>query len=169
MSAIVESRRNAFEEVNINGVIWANKNYDFGGSYPDGSFDNITDYGNLYTWAEAMAINFPGWRLPTVTELNDLQNFVGIDGGGHLKEAGTTYWNSPNTDADDSTNFGARGSGYDLNPTQFKNLAYFWSSTETGDPPVNAYYLNLFYNSNVCGVSNTDKDIRMSVRLVKDV
>ena len=72
------------------------------------------------------------------------------------------------TDADNSTGFSARGAGTINGSSTFKETAHFWSSTSTGDP-LAAYYLNLWYNSNLCGVSNTYKTARKSVRLVKDV
>jgi len=164
MSADANVSRNTFKEVVIDTQIWMGKNYDFGGSYPGDDEDNVTDYGRLYTWAEAKLIDFPGWHLPTQVELDALQTYLTATGGGHLKEVGTTHWTTPNTGADNTTGFSAVGAG--SNETYLNQIADFWSSTEAD--AVNAYYMALTYNANTLAVSNTAKTSRKSVRLIKN-
>jgi uncharacterized protein (TIGR02145 family) len=74
------------------------------------------DYGALYNW---YAINTgklapTGWHVPSETEFNSIITSIGgaSVAGGYAKESGYTYWNSPNTGADNSSGFNGRGSGY---------------------------------------------------------
>jgi uncharacterized protein (TIGR02145 family) len=165
MSATINSNRFVFEEVRIGTQIWMNKNYDFGGTYPNNNESNVTDYGRLYTWAEAMVINFPGWHLPTMAEMNTLLAYVGgsTTAGGFLKEIGTTYWTTPNTGATNSFGFNARGAGTD--ETFFGTFSQFWASTEFASE---AWILSLTYNSAVATSAWKIKTSRCSVRLIKD-
>lgn len=72
-------------------------------------------YGALYNWyaaTDTRNICSDGWHVPTRTEINTLITYLGGSSvsGQHLKEVGTTYWDSPNY-ADNSTLFNGRGSG----------------------------------------------------------
>lgn len=159
----------AFEEVVIGTQTWMARNYDFGGptgTFPNNSEANISDYGRLYTWAEAMAIDYPGWHLPTFSEFSTLISYLGgnASAGGPLKETGTTHWDSPNTGATNSTGFGGRGAGN--SGSSFGEYACFWSADEFGE--TNAHLLSLYYNSTNAYVVNTVKTAALSVRLIKD-
>lgn len=169
MSAEVATPSFCPEEVKIGTQIWMAKNYDFGGpdgssAFPGGEEGNITDYGRLYTWTEACAINLPGWHLPTMTEFATLVLYVSSDGGA-LKETGTDHWDSPNTGATNSTGFTVRGAGND--GSNLGEYAYFWSSTEYNEERGNC--LGLYYNNtNAYYNLNALKTNRYSVRLIKD-
>jgi len=166
MAAIITSRPNVPEEVIIGTQIWMKRNYDFGGTHPDNVYDNINDYGKLYTWDEAMAINLSGWHLPTNTEINILRSYVGTNAtaGGYLKEIGTDHWLTPNTDATDTVGFNARGAGN--NEINFKSSTFFWSSTEFDADE--AWCLRLDYNNAAAVEGVALKIFRFSVRLIKD-
>jgi len=56
--------------VEINGIIWATRNV----GAPNTFVDNPEDYGNYYTWEEAMDVCPTNWRLPCISELNSLRN-----------------------------------------------------------------------------------------------
>ncbi len=154
-----------FPEVSIGTQIWAKFNYDVGGSvYPNDSIANVDDYGSLYTWEEAQTINVPGWHVPTLTEFDILQNYVGVSNGGMLKEVSTYHWNAPNTGATDDYGFSALGAG--SGGSSFKIRTGFWSSTETTSET--AYYMNLSCDSSLLAVRNTTKTVQFSVRLIKN-
>lgn len=97
----------------------------------------------LYNWFAATydvggaSIAPVGWRLAINLEPHNLMTFIDPDGtrpnndaGGHLREIGFEYWNSPNIGATNLTRFNARGAGYrDQNGifTDLKEVFYFWS------------------------------------------
>ena len=79
-------------------------------------------YGKLYNWFAVKLLqmdidyynaNNPttpwGWRVPTQSDFNTLATTLGgaSVAGGKMKTVGTTYWNSPNTGADNSSGFSA--------------------------------------------------------------
>jgi uncharacterized protein (TIGR02145 family) len=165
MSVTIEQHPNTIPEVIIGTQIWAAQNYDFGGTYPGNLESNVTDYGRLYTWAEAMAIDYPGWHLPTNTEFQTLITYLGgaSVAGGYLKESGTTNWTTPNTGADNSSGFTARASGY--NESNMGTHTYFWTSSDSG---TDAYSKLLTNTAASVGTYVMSKSYRFSVRLIKD-
>lgn len=74
------------------------------------------EYGVLYNWyaaTDARNIASTGWKLPSSSDLATLSTYYGgVSSGGNLKEIGFIYWMSPNTGADNISNFSARGGGY---------------------------------------------------------
>lgn len=157
-----------FEPVVIGTQTWAKTNYDFGGAYPNGDADNVSAYGKLYTWDEAMAINYPGWHLPTSDEWNTLRTYLGgyLIAGGKMKEAGLVHWSSPNTSADNSSGFTAVGAG--VNGGFFNLYAEFWTAQEVTPGGPNAYTLFLSYNTAAASYHSYVKTVTASVRLIKD-
>jgi len=167
MSVTINVQVNTFEEVVIGTQTWMARNYDFGGIYPASDEDNVTDYGRLYTWTEALAISVPGWHLPTDTEWSTLITYLGGESvaGGTLKEAGTDHWDSPNTGADDSSGFTAVGAG--ANASNINISSRLWASTEFASGFT--YYVRL---SNAAATAVLDYTApstnTYSVRLIKD-
>jgi len=103
-------------EIIIGSQIWMCKNYsaNFPGSKVYNNDEANRDiYGGLYTWEQIMTPGFcpAGWSIPTEEQFQTLIDFIGlaISAGGHLKEIGTDHWDAPNTGADDSHGFAARG------------------------------------------------------------
>ena len=115
----------------------------------DNNPSNCDTYGALYNW---YAVNTGklcprGWHVPSDAEWCTLENYVeantdpncnlwewrGINTGGHLKEADTTHWASPNTGADNSSGFTALpGGSRKYSDGSFYVLGlngYWWSST----------------------------------------
>lgn len=127
------------DEVVIGTQTWSAFNLDIddagtGISSVNGSSVNDPIYGLLYTYEAASRVvgNISGWRLPTEADIITLIATVGALEGRKLKEAGLTYWNSPNTGATNSSGFGGRGAGYvapDNNYYQLKTNLNFWTST----------------------------------------
>ncbi len=112
-----------------------------------------------------------GWHVPTDAEWNVLTNYLGgVDvAGGKMKEVGTTSWNSPNTDATNTSLFTGLPGGYrdySGNYSYIGGIGFWWSSSEssTGD----AWYRNLYYGSGYAVRDNANKTYGFSVRCLRD-
>lgn len=154
---------------------------------------NCDIYGGLYQWDEMMqystaqgdqGICMPGWRIPTDSEWKQLEGMVdsqypvgdpewngwswrGSDVAGHLKEAGTTHWLSPNTGADNSSGFTALPGGYAAGSSfsHFNTMGMFWSSTQhEGD---NGIMRGLHYALTTNMRNSYSKAIAISVRCIR--
>lgn len=155
---------------------------------------NCNTRGGLYTWDEAMQYSTTegsqgicpdGWHIPTDDEFCILENFVdsgtldcnrttweGTDGGGHLKETGSAYWNSPNVGATNSTGFSGRSGGeYSVNAGVFDNIGErleMLSSTETY-PGSNLRYVRSIGDGAATIYRGAKvKSMAVSVRCIKD-
>jgi len=121
-------------------------------SYYNGNPDAIDCAAGLLFNAYAIsninaATNGNGhWRVPTNSDFTELENFLGGSSvaGGKLKSDApslTTYWNSPNTGADNSSGFSAIGAGLRVTGGSFLELNQtggFWTST-VGSAPTSNY------------------------------
>lgn len=139
---------------------------------------NNIKYGILYNYYAATNENniaAYGWRLPTYADFVTLSTYLGGNSvsGGKLKETGTTYWNTPNTDATNEVGFSGIGSGVrnstDGSFVGIKNLCYLWSA------PFSIYvysYAQLVYTgANIQYGYSTDTSFfkyGFSIRLIKD-
>lgn len=98
-----------------------------------------------------------GWHVLTYAEFQIIvTSLSGTNiAGGHLKENFLTWWNSPNTGADNSSGLTLRGTGY-LSDGVFydqKNSVQIFLS---GRDYLNYYqYFNLFYNDSRVEIQNT--------------
>jgi uncharacterized protein (TIGR02145 family) len=122
------------------GGAWTN--YD-----TDASYDEL--FGKLYNWytvVDPRNVCPNGWHVPTDSDWMDLEAALGMplselgqygwrgsdaDIGGHLKAV--TYWNTPNTGADDSSGFSAYPGGMRLFNGTFLDVGskgVWWSSSE---------------------------------------
>jgi len=105
--------------------------------YYENNSSNGLIYGKLYNW---LAVNDPrglapaGWHVPNYGEWFILVDNLGAEVAcGKMKETGTTHWNSPNTDATNSSGFSAIPGGYGGDDGSFGDIGrrgYWWSSTE---------------------------------------
>lgn len=117
-----------------------------------------------------------GWHIPSLSEWNQLINYLGGPGiaGGKLKAL--TTWVSPNSGATNSSGFSALGSGaYNgINWVGFNESTWFWSCTEYQSNPddaetvyISAYSpvvtINQFYK-----VANGGDPSLLPCRCVKD-
>jgi uncharacterized protein (TIGR02145 family) len=147
-------------------------------------------YGGLYQWNEMMGYSTTpgvqgicpeGWHLPTDAEWCALEQEVdptiscsstgwhGVDGGGKLKETGTTHWNSPNTGATNSSGFTALPGGYRSTGGSFYyagNYGYWWSSSELDAS--DAWSRSLYYDRAQVSRYYYGKSRGFSVRCLKD-
>jgi uncharacterized protein (TIGR02145 family) len=131
-------------------------------------------YGKLYNW---YAVNDPkglaptGYHVPSEPDIQTLVNSLGgyLAAGGLLKETGTTYWNSPNIGATNSSGWTGRPGGFRIQDGSFivRNLTgYWWNSTSVDS--LNAFAYTLSYNNTNIGVNNGNKLAGFSVRCLKD-
>jgi uncharacterized protein (TIGR02145 family) len=144
---------------------------------------NATNYGLLYNWYAVAGIITSGgspsknicpigWHVPTDAEWSTLTTYLGGDGvaGGKMKSTGTTYWDSPNTDATNSSDFSALPGGYrhqtDGSFNNIRSFALFWSASEASS---NLAWLRWVTNASG-GVTQhgVDKRRGMSVRCLKN-
>jgi len=151
---------------------------------------NCIDYGGLYTWNVAMnnasqsftipsgrrGICPPGWHIPSELEWDLLIHHVASSkdrAAIHLKETGTTYWNSPNF-AINSSGFSARGSGWEHsngNKVGFKSSTRFWTTTmwySNNTNETSAYYIELYSYLPDVRIELDSKSYFYSVRCLKD-
>ena len=86
-----------------------------------------------------------------------------------MKEAGTTSWNSPNTDATNTSLFTGLPGGYRYSDGRDGNVGgngYWWSSTEGSTSSAWFRYLYYYYGDAYRYLN--DKDYGMSVRCLRD-
>ena len=107
---------------------------------------NSTNYGFLYNWYAAAGIITSGgattknicpvgWKVPTDAQWTALITQLGgrVGAGGKMKQIGTGLWNTPNTGADNTSNFTALPGGYRHADGRFLNIkdeAFFWSDEQ---------------------------------------
>jgi uncharacterized protein (TIGR02145 family) len=144
---------------------------------------NGTTYGKLYNWYAVAGIhdadpNTPnkvlaptGWHVPSDAEWTTLTTYLGGEtfAGGKMKATGTSLWDTPNTDATDSSGFTGLPGGYRYFNGTFYNVGdggYWWSSSE-GDA-ADAWARYLYYGSGGASRNDLVKTIGFSVRCLRD-
>ncbi|HEX2937233.1 MAG TPA: FISUMP domain-containing protein, partial [Bacteroidales bacterium] len=139
-------------------------------------------FGALYNW---YAVNTgklcpAGWHVSTNTEWATLITYLGGStvAGGKLKEAGTSHWDAPNTNATNESGFTALPGGgrsvyfigSDLSDhygdyISIGDEGLWWTYTNTNK----AIYQNMYSESNgVITEDNATEGVGFSVRCVKD-
>lgn len=150
--------------------------------YGDDAITNV-DYGLLYNWyavnnghglpyLERGGVPEAGWRVPTKTDIEILEGYLGGSGmwyliGERLKETGTGHWNSPNN-ANNNTGLTLLGSGSRSNSGTFsyQNIyGYIWESTSY--TTYFAHRLQLINSYGLFSNSHVNKGSGYPVRLVK--
>lgn len=135
------------------------------------SYANI--YGNIYNWYTVNTGKLcpVGWHVPSDAEWETLTTYLGgvSVAGGKLKETGTFYWNSPNTNATNETGFTALPAGDRHSNGGFyviQSYGFWWTTTSVDANT--AWYRYVRYNSGGVVESSTSKNFGFSVRCVKD-
>ncbi len=142
--------------------------------YNNDSVTYAAVYGKLYNW---YAVNDPrglapeGWHVPSNPEWSALSISLGGDlvAGGELKEAGTSHWAPPNTDANNNTGFtGLPGGSRDRDGTftSITNTGIWWSSSET--IASSAWYRRLNFMFGFLQAYDAYKQEGLSVRCLRD-
>lgn len=134
-------------------------------------------YGKLYNWYavnDARGLAPTGWHIPSNTEMVTLQSFLGGHdvAGGKMKEAGTTHWASPNTEATNESGFTALPGGFRLTGGGFQLVglgANWWASNldftlDTG----HAYSCGLSFGNGTLGIGSNILQGGFSVRCIKE-
>ena len=134
---------------------------------------NAAIYGGLYNWyavKDGRKIAPIGWHIPTDKEWTELEQYLGSNPGGKLKEIGTTRWNFPNIDATNETNFSALPNGTRSCNGKFEiivgDLTLFWSATEHGSNE--AWYRTLSYDASNVYRNHLTWPFGFSVRCIRD-
>jgi uncharacterized protein (TIGR02145 family) len=130
---------------------------------------NFNTYGVLYNWDAAKIACPSGWHLPTDAEWSKLASYLGNSAGAILKEADTTHWKSPNTEATNASRFTALPAGGRFIKGGYFTLGYyglFWTATEVEAP--NAWYRLLSYNSAGVRRDFDDRATGFPIRCLKD-
>lgn len=138
--------------------------------------NNVATYGRLYNWyavVDARSIVPLGWHIPSDAEWTTLTTFLGGENlaGGKLKEIGTVHWQTPNTDANNSTGFtalpgGIRNINKDGAYAGINTSCDFWSSTAY--ITTTAWHRSLANSNANMYTIFLDKNIGNSVRCIKD-
>jgi len=131
------------------------------------------DYGLLYNYAAAKNSNFApaDWRVPTQLDYSTLVQYLGGNevAGGKMKETGYVHWQSPNSDATNSSGFNAFGGGILSNGGEFTAYATRAAfATQTGASLGGVEALSLYHDRDAAyfiSGENQD-DWGMSIRLV---
>ncbi len=147
-------------------------------AYYNNDAANNAKYGKLYNWyAVSKTTNGnknvcpTGWHVPTDAEWTVLRDYLGGESfaGGKMKEVGTTNWNSPNTDATNTSLFTGLPGGYRAGYGVYDYIGakgYWWSSTEgsTGY----AWGRDLVNYSGIVFINSLLKEYGFSVRCLRD-
>ncbi len=188
---------NSYKTVNIGNQVWLKENLKTT-RYNDGTpIPQVTDndswvglsapaycwyandsankdtYGALYNFY-AVATNKlcpSGWHAASHSEWTDLVNYIGDASvaGDKLKEAGTSHWKSPNTNADNEFGFSALPGGYRSFNGAFNYLwiaGYWWSSTLLKSSTVYFWYMR--YDIRYIDKFIAEKNNGFSIRCIKD-
>ena len=147
-------------------------------SYYNNDAANNAKYGKLYNWyAVSKTSNGnknvcpTGWHVPSDAEWTVLTDYLGGESvaGGKMKEAGTTSWKSPNTEATNISLFtGLPGNGRDGDGGYggIGSSGSWWSSTEYDTSYAWSRLLS-YYNGNAYR-SSFSKRYGLSVRCLRD-
>jgi uncharacterized protein (TIGR02145 family) len=139
---------------------------------------NNAKYGKLYNWYTVSPTTNgnnnvcpTGWHVPTDAEWTVLTDY--LDGltvaGGKMKEVGTTSWDSPNTDATNTSSFTGLPGGHRYYDGSYGGIGYYglwWSSTESATNGTWTRSLSSKYGNTYRGGSG--KSYGASVRCLKD-
>jgi len=151
--------------------------------YYNNSAANGTIYGKLYNWYAVAGIHDTdpstpnkklaptGYHIPTATEYTTLITTLGgiASAAPKMKATGTTYWQSPNSDATNSSGFtglpGGRCNGFFL---RIRESAHWWTATEFSTTVATSRVLE--YDTSFTSTYSYDfaKWLGLSVRCLKD-
>jgi uncharacterized protein (TIGR02145 family) len=147
-------------------------------AYYNNDVANNAKFGKLYNWyAVSKTTNGnknvcpTGWHAPTDAEWTVLTDYLGgaSVAGGKMKEVGTTSWNSPNTDATNTSLFTGLPGGLRFTNGDFNvigNGGNWWSSTENNTD--DAWLRYLHYDYGYAFSHSDNKKNGLSVRCLRD-
>lgn len=167
-------------------MIYAENDYDwysYGnnqlGAYSIYSYQDVLDcddsdcvldkYGALYNWYAVSNYNgiCPiGWRVPSLSDWNNLNNFIGDDSSLKLK---ASSFNNPSWDGSNDYGFLAIPSGMrgvNGNFSGIKDYSYFWTSSLGANN--DSWSIGLFSEISNIDLAEMSKSAGLSVRCVKN-
>ena len=171
----------------LNATQWSGTNLG-AWAYYNGDVTRECPYGKLYNFyacTDSRQLCPTGWHVPTDAEWGTLINFYdpGAQGGvnwsnfagGPLKstgtsQAGTGFWNAPNTGATNASGFSALPGGFitflGVSSNTITN-GYYWTSTQVD---ANIGYGRTLYSDPgaIIQTANFNKRSGMSVRCIRD-
>jgi len=195
-SLVQDVMSNYYSTVNIGTQTWLKENL-MTTSYNDGSvIPNITDttlwknatvgaysyynntsacFGPLYNWfvaTDTRGVCPTGYKIPSYQDFTTLKNYLGgANTGGEIKISGTTWWDAPNTDANNSSKFNAIPAGsrdYKGNFEKEGEKALYWQSSGGLCLPGLKSHSNVNHNNNDFNNAGCDnKNNGYSIRCVK--
>jgi uncharacterized protein (TIGR02145 family) len=148
--------------------------------YYNNNSSSGTTYGKLYNWYAVAGIHDTdagtpnkilaptGWHVPTDAEWTTLITTLGGESVAGGKMKAITLWNSPNTDATNSSGFRAlpggsrRYNGFN----DIGDYGYWWSSSE--GTTADAWSRHLNYGNGYAYRPNATKETGFSVRCLRD-
>ena len=142
--------------------------------YYNNDSENGKIYGKLYNWYavnDSRGLCPKGWHLPTDDEwINLTEQLGGTEiAGGKMKSIETKYWDAPNLNDTNESNFTGIPGGYRKNDNSFnniKNYVFFWSASSYSNK--NAWYFCIYNNFSFVYRYNIEKPVGSSVRCIKD-
>ena len=143
--------------------------------YYNNDIDNGSVYGKLYNWyavADPRGLCPTGWHVPSDGEWTTLENVLGGSdiAGGKMKETGSTHWESPNTNATNSSGFKGLPGGcrnFDGWCNSIGATGSWWSATQGSAK--SSYQRLLYYpSSDLFSYPQFPKTYGFSVRCIKD-
>jgi len=188
-----------YQTVGIGEQCWFKENLNIG-KYIEGKLDQTDNdtiekycwydhetscdgYGGLYQWDEMMQFVSTegaqgicpfGWHIPTYTEWEKLQQYLGgfSLAGGKMKEEGEIHWCPPNIGATNSSGFTALPGGERSDSGFFSyrcSYAFFWSSTQNKFDESKGHSGLLHNEHSFFQLRDTDMKIQgFSVRCLRD-
>ena len=195
---VMDADGNVYNTVRIGNFCWMAKNLNVGVRINgdedqmdnniiekycyDNNNGNCNAYGGLYQWDEMMqyapsddgeigttqGICPDGWHIPTKFEWSILNQYLGENAGGKLKETGTTHWLFPNQGATNESGFSALPGGERNIENAFESIGEqgcFYSSEEYSPTYIDYYYLHFLSNS--LDEGSYRREFGRSVRCVK--
>lgn len=163
-----------YKTVKIGTQTWMAENLAFKAVSGCWTYNNndglVNSYGYLYSWETARKSCPAGWHLPSYGEWKELIDYLGGESiaGGKLKS--TSWWESPNSGANNSSGFLALPGGYHNYDGSFSSdgtIGIWWSSTDHGENI--GYAFNVSYDDETVFSSfYNGSTFAYSVRCVKD-
>jgi uncharacterized protein (TIGR02145 family) len=160
---------NVYPTVKIGDQVWMAENLYC--THFRNAIEGSVAQGYLYNYYALSGLAGSGWRVPSWDDYLTLASTLGgySVAGGKMKETGTTYWDSPNTGADNSSGFNGRGSGTRATDGAFTSIRATLSLATT-------YYSGgtwvipqlSSFNDDLAWASTNHPYFGVSVRLIKE-
>jgi uncharacterized protein (TIGR02145 family)/uncharacterized repeat protein (TIGR02543 family) len=129
--------------------------------------DNCDTYGRLYSWAETVEACPAKYHLPTVAEWTTLTDYYSGSTGAAIALSAVGFI----TNATNSSGFSALPGGYvngSGTPTNIGSRGRWWTATELETNADNAWFSEIFNNSNPLNSNSISKASKYSVRCIED-